>query len=60
MTDNPCRDCVAPVRFPGCHAVCEKYGKWREELDKLNEEIRIKKSIERCARPAYPKTWRKR
>lgn len=25
LTDNPCNGCVAPRRYPGCHAKCPDY-----------------------------------
>ena len=25
---NPCKDCVAPKRYPGCHAECEDRAEW--------------------------------
>lgn len=31
-----CKDCKD--RKTGCHSVCEKYKKFRSELDKINEE----------------------
>ena len=33
--DNPCYEC--PDRHTGCHGSCERYKKWRQELDEKNE-----------------------
>ena len=29
-----CKDCVAPKRYPGCHAVCPEYLAQKEQHDK--------------------------
>lgn len=40
MAIKCCKDCVPPIRYPGCHAKCEQYkvekAKWEEE------KVRIK------------------
>ena len=28
LNECPCKDCVAPKRFPGCHASCKEYLEW--------------------------------
>ena len=33
---SPCKDCTE--RFPGCHASCQLYGKFREICDKRMAE----------------------
>ena len=55
--NNPCRKCVSPKRYPGCHEVCEAYIKWKEEWDALKVEERKQKQMERWD---YPKRKRKR
>lgn len=30
-----CKDCVAPKRYPGCHAVCTEYLEQKAEHDRL-------------------------
>ena len=50
--NNPCRKCVPPKRYPGCHEVCEAYIKWKEEWDELKAEERKQKQMERWD---YPK-----
>ena len=30
-----CKDCVAPKRYPGCHAVCPEYLEQKAEHDRL-------------------------
>ena len=57
MMNNPCRKCVSPKRYPGCHEVCEAYIKWKEEWDALKAEERKQKQMERWD---YPKRKRKR
>jgi len=36
--ESPCYYC--PNRKANCHGVCEKYKKWRTQLDNLNAEKR--------------------
>lgn len=31
--DNPCKDCVEPIRHIGCHGNCEKYLTWKKAYD---------------------------
>lgn len=42
--ENPCKYCVAPERYLGCHDNCKKYKKWRAELDKRKSVIREKQA----------------
>ena len=51
MTDGkkPVKKNVAPcmgcgMRFPGCHAICLRFGVWREGLDKINEEEKAERT----------------
>lgn len=38
--DNPCRNCVAPKRHPGCHGACEEHAAWKEKVnEKKNQYI---------------------
>lgn len=41
-----CMGCVAPKRYPGCHAVCPEYLAQKEQHDKEKEIMRQKKLIE--------------
>lgn len=34
---SPCKDC--PERFPGCHGKCDKYNKWKIDLNNLRDKI---------------------
>lgn len=43
-SENPCKYCVAPERYLGCHDNCKKYKKWRAELDKRKSVIREKQA----------------
>lgn len=43
----PCRDCSE--RTVGCHATCENYKAWKEETDRVNENVREKKKNYRLA-----------
>lgn len=36
--DPPCKDCVPPTRYQGCHSSCQKYIEWRAERDGLLEQ----------------------
>ena len=29
VNDPPCKGCVEPVRYSGCHDHCEKYKAWK-------------------------------
>lgn len=40
-----CKDCVAPKRYPGCHAVCPEYLAEKEKHDKEKEIIAKNKYI---------------
>ena len=42
----PCRDCSD--RTVGCHATCEKYAKYKKDMDKLRHELRKKMNEERA------------
>lgn len=35
---NPCKNCVPPQRYVGCHSQCELYFTWRSLYDKEKEE----------------------
>ena len=35
---SPCKDCKD--RHNGCHDKCTDYAKWREKLEKVNDERR--------------------
>ena len=37
----PCMGCG--MRFPGCHAICLRFGVWREGLDRINEVSRAER-----------------
>lgn len=58
LTDNPCKECVAPKRYPGCHAKCEAYIQWKEEWDALKDKERKQKQMDDWARPEKPKRRR--
>lgn len=45
MAIYSCKDCVAPKRYPGCHAVCPEYLAEKEQHDKEKEIIAKKKYI---------------
>lgn len=40
----PCRDCGD--RSPGCHGICEKYQKWRAEMDGALVDQRIRQAAD--------------
>lgn len=40
----PCKDCGD--RHAACHCTCERYKKWKEESDKIKEEINKNKHIQ--------------
>ena len=39
MTDSGCKGCAE--RHEGCHSGCERYKKFRKELDEKNERKRL-------------------
>ena len=41
-----CKGCVAPKRYPGCHAVCPEYIAQKEKHEKEKAIIDQKKRIE--------------
>lgn len=41
MSSGYCKDCQK--RHVACHAHCDTYKKWRAELDKVNDIIRMEK-----------------
>jgi hypothetical protein len=43
-----CKDCVAPKRYPGCHAVCPEYLEQKAEYDRI-KAIRDKEREVSCA-----------
>ena len=46
MLNSPCKGCEK--LFIKCHATCEEYLEFREEVAKLNEKIRKEKSKYPC------------
>ena len=59
MRNNPCKECVSPKRYPGCHVVCEAYIKWKEEWDELKAKERKQKQMDDWARPERSKRRRR-
>lgn len=67
MPVPPCKGCpdrklieLSDGRVTRCHSTCEKYLKYRDELDKVNAEIRKESwlrglDIENCARKSRRK-----
>lgn len=45
MAIKCCKDCVAPKRYPGCHAQCPEYIAEKAEHLKLKEEWDRKNKI---------------
>ena len=44
MEDNPCRYCVKPKRYPGCHDHCKERKEWKAEHDaKCAEDYKRRK-----------------
>lgn len=41
-----CKGCVAPRRFPGCHAVCDDYRREKEQCEKERIERNKRKLTE--------------
>lgn len=38
--DNPCRFCVAPQRYPGCHDHCAARSAWLKDNQRKKEYIK--------------------
>lgn len=53
MMNNPCKYCIPPERFPGCHAHCAKYRKWKELHDAIRERERKEKASEYFVKRRY-------
>ena len=43
--EAPCKDCVPPTRYLGCHDKCEKFQEYREKKNSLNATIRKEKEV---------------
>lgn len=41
-----CKNCIPPVRHPGCHHTCDNYIKSRLQLDKDKEVLQKQKDKE--------------
>ena len=39
----PCKCCTE--REIGCHAICDKYKKWRDEVQEFNDKVAAKKGL---------------
>lgn len=46
--DNPCKDCVEPIRHIGCHGNCEKYLTWKKAYDEWNSKVFNERSKSRA------------
>ena len=42
IEECPCKDCVPPQRFIGCHGGCDKYKKWH---DNRIEQASVRRKI---------------
>lgn len=62
--DCPCRGCVPPTRFPGCHAVCIQYIDWdakRKAEKQYIRERRLKEGEKRAyVKATYEKQMRRK
>ena len=45
MAIYSCKDCVAPKRYPGCHAVCPEYLAEKDQHDKKKAIIDYNRRI---------------
>ena len=44
----PCKECVPPKRFPGCHGVCPEYIAWSKKHIRHCMAVRASKEKERA------------
>lgn len=51
--ENPCKDCIEPRRYVGCHAKCKEYLAWKKHNDKRNDKIRQVKNKSYIYRKYY-------
>ena len=51
MNKTPCKDCYAPKRKLMCHAHCEEYKAWKEELEETNRRKNAENEIKYTAPP---------
>ena len=51
---SPCKECVPPIRFVGCHSVCPDYKEYRSACDLASMQIRERK-LKETAYEAYKK-----
>lgn len=49
----PCKDCVPPKRWAGCHSCCKEYIEWDAEHQKDLAEIREKTRARNDCFPTY-------
>ena len=60
---SPCKYCVAPKRYPGCHSTCKEYKDWNAEHQQL---LAKKYEANRANDDCFPnrlrngRGWRKR
>lgn len=53
-----CKGCTE--RYPLCHDSCPKYKEFRAEIEKISEEARKVRFIERMAEPNWDKIRRRK
>lgn len=50
---NPCFQCVAPKRHPGCHGTCQEHRNWKDLDQKKKEYARGVQKRERMLNDFY-------
>ena len=48
MEKNSCKDCMD--RYPGCHAVCDKYARYKALIEERRKKILQDKTTDRLLR----------
>lgn len=57
--DSPCRYCVAPKRYAGCHSTCPEYAEWLPQELERKETIKRNKAKDITHRKKYIEDARK-
>lgn len=58
--DSPCKECVKPKRYPGCHATCPERKEWADNLQANKDKIRAEKDKEDAVYDALKRTKKTR
>jgi hypothetical protein len=59
LDECPCRDCVPPKRWEGCHSACPDYAAWNAARQQYLERYHREQYLANACYPPYrPKKWK--